>query len=68
MLQAYFAAKVLVSRLVAIIGPAFRSLWRESGMAGILIKIRFERLRADRHEPQQVALRFQWANWAQARS
>src|SRR5262245_43634452 len=33
LLQAYFAAKILVSWLVAIIGPAFRSLWRESGAA-----------------------------------
>jgi hypothetical protein len=31
LLQAYFAAKILVSWLVAIIGPAFRGLWRESG-------------------------------------
>jgi len=31
LLQAYFAAKVSVSRLVTIIGPAFRGLWRESG-------------------------------------
>jgi hypothetical protein len=31
LLQAYFAAKVLVSRVVTIIGPAFRDLRRESG-------------------------------------
>ncbi len=31
--QAYFAAKILVSRFVAKTWPAFRSLWRESGMA-----------------------------------
>jgi hypothetical protein len=30
--QAYFAAKILVSRFVAENRPAFRSLWRESGM------------------------------------
>jgi len=35
LLQAYFAAKILVSWLVAIIGPAFRSLWRESGRCPI---------------------------------
>jgi hypothetical protein len=29
--QAYFAAKILVSRFVAKTWPAFRSLWRESG-------------------------------------
>jgi hypothetical protein len=34
LLQTYFAAKILVSRLVAIIGPAFRSLWRKSDMPG----------------------------------
>ena len=31
LLQSYFAASFLVSRLVAIIGPAFRGLRRESG-------------------------------------
>ena len=31
--QAYFAAKILVSRFVAKTWPAFRSLWRESGTA-----------------------------------
>ena len=31
LLQSYFAAKVSVSRLVTIIGPAFRGLWRETG-------------------------------------
>ena len=34
LLQAYFTAKVLVSRFVATIGRAFRSLWRESDMGG----------------------------------
>ena len=31
--QAYFAAKILVSWFAAKIWPAFRDLWRESGMA-----------------------------------
>jgi len=31
--QAYFAAKILVSRFVAKTWPVFRSLWQESGMA-----------------------------------
>jgi hypothetical protein len=35
LLQAYFAASFLVSCDVAIIGPAFRDLWRESGIAVI---------------------------------
>ena len=31
LLQSYFAAKVSVSPLVTIIGPAFRGLWRGTG-------------------------------------
>src|SRR5215468_3581926 len=31
--QGYFAAKILVSWFAAKIWPAFRDLWRESGMA-----------------------------------
>src|SRR5215471_10259193 len=33
--QAYFAAKILVSRFVAKTWPAFRGLWRESGIQAV---------------------------------
>src|SRR5262245_56894550 len=42
LLQAYFAAKILVSWVVAIIGPAFRSLWRESGAAQLPLAVQTE--------------------------
>ena len=53
LLQAYFTAKVLVSRLVATIGRAFRSLWRESDMGGE-VKCRSVQERS-RHHAQAAA-------------
>jgi hypothetical protein len=32
LLQAYFAAKILVSRFAAKTGPVLRALWLQSGM------------------------------------